>query len=635
MYVLELAVQGVRGFAQGGRISLKPGYLVLRSQAPGAVPLCGLVSALCFSDGRGGDAAYLAPGQKSGKAGLSLFGNDQITYRLVRDLGGAGALHRLNKASNQFEVVTQDASEAGQYLRSQVGVPPKTTFEQLFCFTRAQLPTQRPKPKQAAAGPAQPALQKSSLASAQPVAAAADIGAAEARLVELERELVVTREFEQLQFRQDGLASQAFELESKLKGGDGLKVALKDAEAAFERAPTPESLRLTKDILSSARRYPELVQRRDEALAKLELERQEVEAAPQAATYVEPVWKDVRFVAGLVAGVVFLGLGAMLEGYPKYVALLDIPSFGFAALLALKYVEDLQGLTRVSRKGDFLAAREKKIRDEFEAEVVAVREAMATANVETPSELLEVLTRRPLLGEKVAELRAQLQQFEQDPEYAQAAAKFQQLKVEQESINQRLVAEGGYLRDVREVEREAARTREAIAKAKSPAPAPAAAAEPAFAAVPTGPAEVFDDPMPSLLMLGADLLTTDVLSLGAALKDRCTQYLAALTDRRYHSLEFDKNGKAFALAPGRRIPAGELPGKDLDLFYVAVKLTLIERYCGRYKVPVLMEELPGLVDAAKVPLWGRMLKHLGTTTQVVQVSGDPALPAMADLAVSV
>ncbi|MHB8875458.1 MAG: AAA family ATPase [Myxococcaceae bacterium] len=634
MYILELAVQAVRGFAQSGRISLKPGYLVLRPQAPGPVPLCGLVSALCFSDGRGGDAAYLAPGQKSGKAGLSLVGNDQLTYRLVRDLGGAGALHRLNKASGQYEVITQDATEAAQFLRSQVGVPPKTTFEQIFCFTPSQLPTQRPKPKAAAAGPAKPALQKSSLASAQPVAAAADVGQAQARLAELERELGLTKEVDQLQFRHDGLSSQMFELESKLKGGDGLKAAVAEAEAAFAKAPTPESMHVSKDIVSRAERYPELLQRRDEALAKLEAEREQAESQVQAPRHVEPVWKDMRFVAGMCAGAGFLLLGAFLEGYPRYVALLEIPSFGFAALLALKYVEDLQGGSRVSRKGDFLASREKKIREEFEAEAQSVRQALATAGVETAQELIDLLARKPLLAEKVAELKDQLAGFEQDPEFASASARYQQLKAEQEAINKALLEKGGYLRDLREVEREIERTREAIAKALNPGPA-AAAAEPTFSAVPTGPTEVFEDPTPQVLLLAADLFTCDVPTAGGMLKDRAAQYLAALCDRRYHAVEFDRNGKGFAHAPGRTVPAGELPGKDLDLFYFSVRLTLIEKYCARFKVPVLLEDLPTLVDPVKLQLLARMLKHVGTMTQVLHVSSDPSLPAMADLAVTI
>ncbi|RKH21884.1 YraN family protein [Corallococcus sp. CA047B] len=42
------------------------------------------------------------------------------------------------------------------------------------------------------------------------------------------------------------------------------------------------------------------------------------------------------------------------------------------------------------------------------------------------------------------------------------------------------------------------------------------------------------------------------------LKDRCVQYLTALTDRRYQGVEWDRDGNAFALTQNSRIPVGEL-----------------------------------------------------------------------------
>ncbi len=638
MLVLELAVQAVRGFAQAGRFTLKPGYVLVRPKAPGSVPLCGLVSSLCFSDGRGGDSVYLAPGQKAGKAALSFLGNDLGTYLLTRDLGGAGALHKLNSATRKYEVVTEDATEAAGVLRSSVGLPPKAAFDQIFCFTPSQLPTQRPKSKKAApvaSGPSQSKLAMAIPAQAE-VAAATDVAAAEARLVELERELGLTQEVDKLQFRHDGLGSQLFELEGKLKGGDGLKAALREAEAAFAKAPTAESLGLSADILARAERFQHLAIRRDDALARIESERASAEGVPDGPVYVEPVWRDVRFLGGLAGGAIFLSLGVLLEGTLRYAALFEIPAFGFSALLALKYVDDLQASGQASKKGGGLAVREKKVRDEFERESRPVREAMKVAQVESPADLAELLGRKALLGQKVDELKAELEQFAADPEYAQASARHQALKAEQDEVNRLLLEKGGYLRDLREVEREIARTREAIAKARAAAPArEVAAPAPAAAAEGPAPVEAFDDPVPQVLSLGADLLTTDVATLGATLKERAGQFLAAFTEGRFAGVELDRAGKAFAQVDGQRVPAGALPGKDLDLLYLSVRMALVERYCTRFKVPLFVEELLAVVDPYKVGLVGRLLKHLSTVTQVLHVTSNPALDPMADQTVTV
>src|SRR5690242_5810323 len=144
MHFVEVAVQNVRGFSPAGRFALKTGYLVLKPPAA-LSPLAGLSLALLYADGRGGDAALAASAQKPGKAALTFVGQDSVTYRVLRELGGGGSLHRLNPTTKQPELVTQDTAEANQFLRGQVGLPPRTTFEQLFCLHAPQLPSRRPR----------------------------------------------------------------------------------------------------------------------------------------------------------------------------------------------------------------------------------------------------------------------------------------------------------------------------------------------------------------------------------------------------------------------------------------------------------------------------------------------------------
>ena len=71
-------------------MAFKAGYTVLKSPTEIPAPLAGLTLALVFPDGRGGDGAFLAPGAKLGRSGLSVQSVDQNVWRLVRDLGGQG-----------------------------------------------------------------------------------------------------------------------------------------------------------------------------------------------------------------------------------------------------------------------------------------------------------------------------------------------------------------------------------------------------------------------------------------------------------------------------------------------------------------------------------------------------------------
>jgi len=129
------------------------------------------------------------------------------------------------------------------------------------------------------------------LQSAIVVEASSDVAAARAKLTELERELALSKSVGDLQFQIDGLASQGFELEQKLSASEQAKAAVRSAQAAFDAAPSPESLGLGPDIVTRWRSYPQLVARRDEALAKLGSERAPEEEAP-IARKIEPLWTD-------------------------------------------------------------------------------------------------------------------------------------------------------------------------------------------------------------------------------------------------------------------------------------------------------------------------------------------------------
>ena len=92
-----------------------------------------------------------------------------------------------------------------------------------------------------------------------------------------------------------------------------------------------------------------------------------------------------RRIGGIGLGTAALLGGLLASGPWHYLALLDIPAFGLAALVALKHVEDVQWSEFAVRKGERLAEREKKIRDQFDFETQPIRSAMKAVGVEKPA----------------------------------------------------------------------------------------------------------------------------------------------------------------------------------------------------------------------------------------------------------
>ena len=627
MLFLELAAQSVRGFSPSIRVALKPGYSALQSPTDLPAPLSGLIIALAFPDGRGGDSAFLAPGAKAGRAGLSIQGHDGSVWRIVRDLGGAGGLHKFNKATNQFDVVSQDALEMGQSLRAGAGFPARSTWEQLFTLTGPQLPTRRPK------GPSRGAGRAASAAKAARLPTASwnmDSGASApvedpTRLPALEAELVTSRRANEVQFRLDGINSELFSFESKIRGWDEMAQKLTAAQAELATVADQASSSLADDIIPRAKRYPDERKRYEDQLARFEEEQQAlVDHGPPPPP---PLRRDQRFLGAVAAGLA-LFVGAMfMEGGLRYLAMLSMAPFTLAALLALRFIEDLQHASRDGGKAEVLAGRSKKLTDDFALTTAVVQSAFAKVGASTLEEFLEVMERRLTLRDHVKTLEQEWAATQADPEYAAVASKVAELKVDQEVCNQELLGlSGGFVRDVRDIEREIARIKE-----PEVAPPPPSVSGEGFAPVATGPTEIWDDPAAPLLMLATDLFTTDIPSLWSVLHDRAVQYLTALTDRRYHGIQVDKDGHATLEAPGREISARELPGKDLDLMYLALRLTLIEKAAVQHKLPVVIEDTFNTVlDPAKQPLFGRMVKHLGSLTQVLHVSGAGQSASLAD-----
>jgi hypothetical protein len=612
MHWVEFALQGVRGFLPSVRVSLKPGYWTLLPNTPGA-PLVGLTSELCFPDGRGGDARYAsAEGGNTSKAALWIVGRDRATYRILRELGRSGSLHRVNASTRGHDLVTEEPTEMAQFLRAQVGFPPRGRYETLFTFTQGQIPSKRPKksaPGGGRAGGGGAAVPDTPVDPAQ----------ARARLVELEKELAVSSEVERLQFRADGVSAQVFQLETKVKAAEGLEQQLADARRALQQAPTVEGLGLIPDIVERSKTFPALVAKVDETLAKLEAERQlDVVKAPTPA----PLQRDGRFWAGMALGAAALFTGATLTGPLKFIALLDIPAFGLAALVALKRVEDLQWAELAVRRGDRLGDRERLVREQFETDAQPVRNAMKILAVEQPHEIVAALEEHGRYAAGVAELEKRLQAAKLNPEYVAAATQLAELRAEQESLNAKLAEKGSYVRDARDVEREMARMREALA------PAPRRVSSPGVPAAQG--VDGLDDFTPALVGAAADLLATDVPTLAGRIAERCAQYTSALTDRRVEGIEITHDGQGLARVGSKRVPVGQVDSRDVDWVWLALRLTLLERLVSHEPMPVLLEDLATGMDETRLPMLGRMLKALGAGTQLLHVTAHPVFASMSE-----
>jgi hypothetical protein len=586
-------------------------------------PLASLIAAVLYPDARGSDQVFLAAGLKTGRAGASLQGEGGVTFRIVRELGGTGALHKLNPATKAFEVVTQDAGEIVSTLRAQASLPTRTAFEQLYVLTAGQFPSRRPRR----------AVKKTESISASREfedLSPEVIADYEARLPILEKELQDAKVLAELQFKQDGLQSELYTFESKLKAHDELKEKVRSSRVEFEAAPSPEKHGLPADIIVQLKRHELEIKKRNEALKKINDERDGTHVLDRGRVNVSPLYKDNNFTAAMGAGAALTLIGSYLEGPAKYVAIAAVLPWSFAAMRALAWVEELQYASKQSGRFEIHSGREKKLMDERALSLAQINAAFTALQVDTMEEFEAALGKRAALQQTLGEAEIALAELDVDPDYTSLPDKVAGLRADLEKIQEQFQASaGGYFRHPGEVEKELLQIREKVRRARG---GPAAAAGPAAE---TGQGAL-EDPGPGLLAAAAELLQADVAQASVEFKDRTSQYLAALSDKKWQSVDITPEGRAILVNASGRTPVGEATPKDADQYYLSLRLAVVEKLGLKVKLPLVIEDcFADVVDPARFTLINRMLKHLGSVSQVLHVSGAGQNAFQADALVTV
>jgi hypothetical protein len=609
--LLEIAAQGVRGVAPaGGRAVLRPGYNVLG--ADGAA-LRRLIEALFYPAPRDGESiprTAAGPGASPARCGATLVGNDGVTYRLVRELGGPSQLHRFDPERRSFAPVSQDLVEIAALMRDAVGVPGRGRLSALLSVDARDLPSRQP--VAGLRGPAAVAAPRRAVAPEE----------AKRRLDELRSELTRAHAAEKLQYQLDGLQSRFFKLEELLKSGGKIRDGIAAAEAARrELEPVERAVARLGDVDSRIAAFERADSRRQEALARLEGESALDEGARLAPA---PFWKDPRFLLGVGAGILaaVVAIAGSAGGAPgfRYLALLDVPAFAWAGWVALEWVDGLEAAERAGRRRKRLEERERKEQEQHERDTGEVRALLKALSLESIGELKEALGRLADARSVSAEWHRRMEEWEAKPETKGALEEKAKVEAEIAGVEAKLSAEaGGYMRDPRSVEMDMARLE-----------ADLAAQPPAAADLP--PAGLPADPLRALLeKAAAELSSTVAAALRVALP-QATQLLPALSSQRLASFLVDERGNLMVQGGGKTQPASALSPADRDLCFLCIKLGLMEHGLAAGRTVALADDaFAGLPEASRRVV-ARLMKQLARSGQLIHATSDPIFREVADQA---
>ena len=668
MRLLELTTQATVGFSPASKSKLAAGYNLLMPPASQITPLAELLSALFYSDGRGGDGA-LAAGQDACALVVFQAANGAM-YRLVRQLGGRGALQQWEAPRQAWREICQEARDITSVLRSSCGLPTKGQFESIFCFSPTfTLPAierdRGPSIAGAGFGLGQGAL--GGFGGSAPLAAMAVRGAAalpatglplsgpgralsspgralplpsatmlpplppeEAQAIrdKLMAEIAAGKALDEWQFELEGLQQKLFLHRERLEARQQIANRLASCEADLRAlGPSPEARGIDPAMLERAFHFDAALKRRETGLRDLREEARKLQER-RAALCARPPWLQPKCLASGLAGLVCLVVGIAFYGNPLgLLALLSIVAFGYPALCCLGWIDESELCRGIERRAQRLKEGEQKLVEAFERDYGPAEGVLRALGMASGQEVREDQQRRQACGAALREARAALARFEADPGFQQSREEVSRLEAAVSELEKKI--ESVALQTTRDHHVAESELKALEARQNQPMPARRAApdsgampaASPSLAASSDSPlAFGTDGRIPALIKLALDLWPGARLeTMGPALRDRVGQFWAALTGRSECRIEFNAKAELTILGPDGALLSPEMGG-DRELLFWSVRLALLEKILPARPIPLVLEEPCAGWPEPRARLFSKALIHLSRTTQILHVS---------------
>jgi hypothetical protein len=597
--LLELASQGIRGAVSGsGRATFRPGYVVVPAAGDA---FCATVAGLLWCEPADAEALRAAPGMPV-RAGATFTARDRTLYRLVTDFTGEFQLQRYDSAARTFSPEASGRVPVQSWIAAQTGLTSRDAFEDLLCVSAASLPSRAAAPARLAAAPPPPSREPERI---------------RARLAELREDLRRSQQVDELQRAVDELQSSIFKVDEALREGERLQADLGRAEERLRTlGPVATAADELGDVDARLAAHERATARHAEAMARIAEDREGIE---QHLARPPKLWKLPQLWAGLLAGGAALAAGVASTGALRYVALLDVPAFGWSAWTALRWVGRLEAGERAVRRSRIVDERERKVREQWEAEAGPVNRALVTAGIVELADLraaLEGVAEARAAGESAA---AALAEWQARPETVSARAEHARLDAELKQAEEALAAlTTEFVRDVGTLDAEIARLEGELDAEEQPRRRGAAAA---------GASE---DPLADLVRrVHGEIGPDDELGL-ARLEARASELLAVIAGRRLEGLWAHADGQVVVQPAGGKVRFRDLPPEGRDLCWTALKLAILEHAVERGRGFAVVDSALDPLPLVARRVAAHILKRAARSAQVLHATSDAVFREAAD-----
>jgi len=628
MFLVELVLQGVRGFSEPARLRFKGGYnLVIAGNESGKTTAVDTVQRLLFPTGKAGALDLLISRQTpdASRSALVMCSDDGVYYRIIQDFSKRAVnLSRYNPTSKDFSLLHKDWDSTMQFMAEMTAGMTAEDFSRIFVIQRERHAA-RPGTFTLAAAP------RPAQSTPKPLAGEKSSGNRE-KLAQLRESLRKAEEAADAEYKYQAVKLALEETRKKITSLDLLDRKKAEMESALESLKAYREMPddLAALIESQERRLGQKLADADELNKKIEGVKNQREALPAV-----DLVSDKLFITGGALGVLSVIVGGfVLTGDNAYYILAG----GVLLSLALMAIAWYNGTRKDAQRKTYLKEEEHlkqelaELEKRFQQEGAAITACMRSTGASSLVELKEKAENYRYFLSLGADLDEQRQRSLGDltPEILQQQFENQQREVVElekaaQALAQYNVDTYAFRQDIERLESESSG-------------ASAGASWDFGAEAQELPADFADSPAGSdqggflaELSIASRFGGIEMGTLIPAVEAAAQRNLIAVTAGKYVRIEAGHDGDPIVHAKDDSVVAySELSHGTRSLIYFCLRTGLVEALAGKRRFPFMLDDSLADFDPTRQKAACQVLRALGAKTQVILFTSNPALRAEGD-----
>lgn len=625
MYLLELVMQGVRGFKDLVRLRFQPAFnIVVAGNENGKTASVDAVQRMLFPNKESDAVASLISRHMpdSSRAAAVVYSDDGSYYRAIQDFSTRAVnVSKYNAATKDFSLMYKEWDAAAQFMGALMSGITEEEYARLFILGRGQFLDRKSVPQKAAI--------TQHRANPKPVSVArTSSGAQEAKLKDLRETLRKAEEAADAEYRLEAAKIRLGEVTKKLETLEEINARYSDIRANVESLKGCENLpdNLNELIEEHERNQSQKMVKSEEMQQDIATLKTDLDTMPSASLI-----SDKLFLSGVVigAGSLVAGLFILTDEEAAYFPI------GILASIALVSV----AWYRVSRKN----AQKRLIKKEIEGleadlaemeksfnqggeEITTCMQATGASTIQELRDkvdnyrhyrsLMQEISeqqRHTLGGEPIESLNAEHAKLQQDViELEKAARALSHNAVDTYSIRQ-------------EIERIESEQSGASLDFGLPVAEISGTVE-----APDAPAEshgIFQAELDFASRIGEIEMET----LIPAVESAAQRNFSSVTAGKYVKVEAgQENAPAVYDKNDIKTNVTDLSHSTQELLYFCLRTGLIEALAGKLRLPFILDDPLAGLDPGRQNAACQILRTLGTKTQVILFTSNSSIRAASD-----